>query len=102
MDYWLLFFYLLLNLFFTIINGLGLTWNEIKLVYQNGIRQYSREASNIIRFGMNVCFILSYALKLWTVLLVDYYYDVLEKPNFWSNSFTQIDYATTFYWLNAG
>ena len=86
-----------------------MAWKEIKL---NLIirKKFHFEAIDLIRIGMIFLFILSYALKFFTIMTVIYNFQKLKRPHFWlairnlnSNDLdSQKQYFETFYWLNAG
>ncbi len=55
---------------------------------------------------MNSLYIMSYGLKFYTVMMVYYNLNKIEKPDFWksisNDTNTQKKAYNTFYWLNAG
>lgn len=82
----------------------------MKQVYFGGLQNYFLSWSNIVSALISILFIVSLALKYFTINVVTIEKAKLEDSNFWFriNSLdendleSQKDIYQTFYWLNSG
>lgn len=88
----------------------GLIWQEIKQVYNNGIKDYLRSWNNIVNSLMDVLYIASFGLKYYTKLVVSLNKIKVLDDKFWENAANlnvtdldgQKEVYNTIYWLNSG
>ena len=85
----------------------GLCLRELRKVFTYGIRDYLFSWSNILPTVTHILFIVSYALKYYTMVRVNMEKAKLVDPHFWylvahleNNITLQENVYETFYWLN--
>jgi hypothetical protein len=75
-----------------------------------GLSDYLLQPNNVIDLTMDFMYLISFALKYFTLAIVSVQKDKIESESFWSqveslNSTevsSQIEVYSTFYWLNSG
>jgi hypothetical protein len=85
-------------------------WQEIKEIYNYGIKDYLRSWNNIVNSAMNILYFAAFGLKYYTMLIVRLNINKLNSEAFWREIVSvneteldkQIDIYQTFYWLNNG
>jgi hypothetical protein len=89
---------------------IGLIWQEIKILYTYGIKDYLRSWNNIVNSSMNILYVSSFGLKYYTMFVVSLNKKKLLDQNFWNMlarvNTTDVDaqneFTNTVYWLNNG
>ena len=80
------------------------------MAYKQRSKQYLCELDNIAKIAMILFFIISFSLKIFTIIIVNSNLKTLRDPKFWQglemldsdNTTSQENILTVFYWLNAG
>ena len=89
---------------------IGLVWQEIKIFYNYGFKDYLRSWNNIINSVTNSLYVASFTLKYISFFKVKYHRDRIFDSTFWdmavnmneSNIDAQDQVINTIYWLNNG
>ena len=90
---------------------IGQFWREILHLFDVGLYNYLYSPVNTVNFIMSVIYIISYSLEYYTMGMVKTCLDSISKQSFWnklsllsnkSSNETQLEFYSTFYWLNAG
>ena len=82
---------------------------DMRKLFSKGIVDYLFSWMNILTSVMHLLYICSYALKFYTIIIVQIEKNKLDDPKFWymvnnlgKNITNQQSVYQTFYWLNAG
>lgn len=92
------------------INKIGFIWHEVKLILQEGVKDYLQSWKNILNTTTNILYFASYSLKYYTLIIVYLKKKEAYNSNLWSDlaSLNNITYSQEtaiykmLYWLNAG
>ena len=88
----------------------GFIWHEIKLIFQDGVKDYLQSWKNILNTTTNILYFASYSLKYYTLIIVYIKKKEAFNSELWSelaavNNVTSSQETSVYkmlYWLNAG
>lgn len=87
----------------------GFILNEIYQLFNIGFKYYFFLICNYLDIGLISCYVLSYCIKFYTIILIKNQKKLIESDTFWLNITrlnesdinSQLNIFNTFYWLNA-